>query len=89
MVRVNLNGRAINVSFALFKEQKMISAGELYDLTDEIRRTGILTEEQQLDLIDECHRLRHLIEEMADFRASKQHNELIKTLKEIRTNINN
>jgi len=66
----------------------MISSGELYDLADEIRRTGSLASDQQTDLVEECHRLRHLVEEMADFRSSKQHNELMEALKKIRSDIN-
>ncbi len=65
----------------------MISSGELYDLADEVLRTGSLTSQEQTDLIEECHRLRHLVEEMADFRSSKQHDETMRELKGIRTDI--
>jgi hypothetical protein len=66
----------------------MISSGELYDLADEVLRTGSLTSQEQTDLIEECHRLRHLVEEMADFRSSKQHQETIEALRVIREDIN-
>ncbi len=61
----------------------MISAGELYDLADELRREGNLPGEKQAELIDECHRLSHLIGEMADFRSTKQHDEQMVELKRI------
>ena len=66
----------------------MISSGELYDLADEVLKTGSLTSQEQTDLIEECHRLRHLIEEMADFRSSKQHQETIEALKAIHKDVN-
>lgn len=64
----------------------MIRSGILYDWSAEANDPG--TSENRLrdmcrDLIDECHRLRHLINDMAEFRHSKEHDEHMKKLEEI------
>lgn len=61
----------------------MLSPGELYDMRGDIDEGDGLSTSQQNDLIDECHRLRHLIEEMASFRESKQHQDTMRKLCEI------
>lgn len=60
----------------------MIGSGELYDLEEEVKdATRDRLQEVTLDLISEVHRLRHLVEEIIDFRSSKDHDETMKTLK--------
>lgn len=61
----------------------MISAGELVDMRGILDQDTDLTRQQQSDLIEECHRQRHLIEEMADFRNSQEHDKMMAALKEI------
>ena len=61
-----------------------ISAGELYDLRDEIKtadadRLRVIA----ADLLDNNERLGNLIGEMADFRSTKQHEAQMAALKKI------
>lgn len=72
----------------LESEHGMISPGELYDLEHEIdsARAPRLREIAR-DMLAECHRLRHLIGEMADFRSSVQHNETMSALRDISNTI--
>ena len=58
----------------------MISSGELYDLRGELEEEKELSFDNCSRLIDECHRLKHLIEEIIDFRQTKQHDEMMKKL---------
>lgn len=60
----------------------MIGAGELYDLEEEVKdATRDRLQEATLDLISEIHRLRHLVEEIMDFRSSKNHDETMEALR--------
>ena len=59
----------------------MIGAGELYDLEGEIsyankERLQVMVQE----LVSELHRLRHLTEEIMDWRRSKEHDEIMRRL---------
>lgn len=66
----------------------MISPGILYDLREDIQRTDLgATRGIAIDLLDEVHRLRHLLEEMADFRASREHAATMASLKEIKDSL--
>ena len=66
----------------------MISAGDLYEWEDELKsaaagRLRVMVSE----LVSDSHRLRHLIEEMADFRYTKQHDEQMALLRELNSKL--
>ena len=62
----------------------MISSGDLYDWSEELEKA----DKQRLramcrELIDNTHRIRHLLEDMADFRNTLEHERQMKMLDDI------
>lgn len=69
----------------------MVSSGELYDWAAEardVKTTPDRLRELCLELIDDLHRLSHLIEEMADFRTTKQHDKVMAEMASIQDKLN-
>ena len=66
----------------------MIGPGDVYDIQEEIEtadadRLRVVARK----LLDEVHRLRHLVEDMADFRHSREHDAAMKKLGEIKDSL--
>lgn len=62
----------------------MISPNELWEWEDEAKEAKIgRLRTMVFELLQDSHRLRHLIELMADFRHSKEHSKTMGTLEKI------
>lgn len=65
----------------------MLSRADLYDISQDRIAKGDVDAELCRELLDEIHRLRGLVEDLVDFRASKKHDDLIAELRQIRKSV--
>ncbi|MHA2279666.1 MAG: hypothetical protein ACXAC5_02065 [Promethearchaeota archaeon] len=61
----------------------MLSANDLQTFREVLDESRTLSTDQFSELIDECHRLRHLIHDLVEFRHSEEHDKQMQELRKI------